>query len=104
MTKTKNQGLYGSSEVFPGKVDHLSRLAIIALTCILEPVSYLHQFSRTIVESKRGNETNQSVVNGLASRQQSAAWSSVKAPVFIPKSARAQSFSPFTPAQPPPPT
>jgi hypothetical protein len=75
-----------------------------ALTYTTEPASYLHQFSRTIVESKRRGQTNQSVVNGLASGQQPGGWPSVMAPTFLPKSTQAQPFSPFTPAHPRLPT
>ena len=40
----------------------------LKLTTFSEPASYLHQFSRTIVEAKRHGQTYQAVVNGSASK------------------------------------
>ena len=99
MMKTEDREPFGSSEVCPGKVICLHYFQSSVLTLILEPASYLHQFSQTIVESKRQNQSNQAVVNGRASELQQTAWSSLKTTTHPPNSVRPQPFLPPAPAQ-----
>jgi len=48
-----------------GRSVHVPRVEANLLTMFSEPASYLHQFSREIVEAKRRNQSNQSIVNGF---------------------------------------
>ena len=50
----------------------ITKIKISLLTSIPEPATYLHQFSRKIVEAKRRNQSNQSVVNGGLAKQPAA--------------------------------
>jgi len=72
------------------------------LTVTSEPASYLHQFSRDIVEAKRRNQSNQSVVNGMLGRQLPVNGRAFPMPSYNTSGLQQQASLPFTPPKPPP--
>jgi hypothetical protein len=72
------------------------------LTVTSEPASYLHQFSRDIVEAKRRNQSNQSVVNGMLGRQLPVNGRAFPMPSYNTSGLQQQASLPFSPPKPPP--
>src|SRR5271170_6571437 len=93
--------LFGSSGVYHGKVSspHTSQSSLLTLT--LEPASYLHQFSRHIVEAKRRNQSNQSVVNGMLVQQLLANRRIFPTPSYSTNGLQQQTSLPFSSPNPP---
>lgn len=67
----------------------------LKLTTFSEPASYLHQFSRTIVEAKRHGQTYQAVVNGSASKSEENGLKPMRTNFWQQQHQRTEKLSPF---------